>query len=238
MPSTVANFADVLVYPSRSLAGAVDRRSFVPPLLAATLAALLLAAAVAPRVDVTPEVNAALDCDPEAAQLTPHDREARFDQARKLALVSLFARGLFGPAGQAVGIAVASALALRLAAARAPFSRTFAAAAWAGLPGAVRDLLSIPAVLRQEALPPGAASGLLQSSAAAVFTQGPPPLLRLAAGLDLFSAWAAVLLGLGLAAAAGTTHRRGLTVAFLLWAAWIALVYVALPGFTAPPGTP
>ena len=191
MPSSallaVRTLAGTFLAPSRGLSGAASRGSTWPPLLAATLASLLLAAALAPRLDVTPLVEARLEADPAAAQLSPHDRGQRLAQAGKLAPVSAFASALAAPVARALAVALALALAFRVAGASPAFSACLAVAAWALLPLALRDLATLPAALRAGAVTPEEARGLLPSTLAALLPATRPlPLARLLSGLELF----------------------------------------------------
>lgn len=234
--STARTFTDVLLEPSRGLAAAAARRSALPPILAATAASLLLALALVPRLDLASGAEAALDAAPqEEAPSSPHERQVKIDQARKLGTVMAYGGALFGPALSALGAAAALFLAIRLAGARAPFRPTLAVAAWGLLPLAARDLLTVPAALARASVAPEHAATLLPSSLAALLPAAAPPRLAAAlAGLDLFALWAVALVATGLAIVAAVSRRRALAVVAVLWLCLLLLTRVALPGFAGP----
>lgn len=230
--STAQLFSDTLLAPGRGLAAAAARRSIAPALLAATLASLLAAAVLAPRADYRRTVEEQLDAHPEAAaQMSPHDREVAFAQAQKLGAASTWAQGLLGPALRALAVAFCLFVAFRLASSPAPFAATFAVAAWATLPLALKDLLSVPALWRLPGPSVQEAERALPSSLAALLPAGAAPrLAAAAAAFDLFALWSLVLVAVGMAEVAGVDRRRSFTVVVLLWASFVLLQRVAAPG--------
>lgn len=230
--STAHLFADTLLAPGRGLAAAAERRAFLPPLAAATVAALLLAAVAAPRLDHRRTVEEQLELHPEAAaQMSPHDREVAFEQADKLGAVATWSQGLLGPALRTLGVALCVFIAFRIAGTPAPFAPTFAVTAWATLPLALRDLLSIPAVWRMRGISALDVERALPSSLAALLPAGAPPQLLGAAGaVDLFALWSLVLAALGMAEVARVERRRSFAVLAVLWVSFVLLQRVAAPG--------
>jgi hypothetical protein len=227
-------FKDAIVAPVRGLAAAADSKSAVQPLVAATLASLLFASALVPRIDYERTVQERLDENPEAAQqMSPNDREVALARAQKLGGVFTYGAALFGPTMRALAVASCLLLALRVAGAKAPFSNTFAAASFGLLPLALKDLLSLPALLRMHGIAARESDRALPSSLAALLPPGiDGPFAGLAQALDLFSLWSLALVTLGTAHAAGVSRRRAFAVVFVLWAAYVLLSYVARPGFT------
>jgi Yip1 domain len=234
--STAQLFAEALVAPARGLAAAAERRAILAPLLAATLASLAAAAVVTPRLDFDRAVYDAIDKDPQAQQLSPHELEERLAQARKVGSIASYAGAAFGPTLAALGAAVALSLAFRVAGARPAFAPTLAASSFAMVPLALRSLLLVPAATRMQGVSAEQVSRALPSSLGALLpATAPPRLLALAHAVDLFSLWGVALAALGMAHAAGVARGRALAVVALLWASWILVVHVALPGLTAGP---
>ena len=229
--STVRILLATFLAPERALPAA-ERASPWPPLLVATALSLLLAAALAPRIDYAAGALAELDKDPQAtALLSPHDRTAKLEQAAKVGAFLAYAKALALPALRAGGVALALALGFWLAGTPAALLGAFRVASYGLLPLALRDLLSLPAALRAKDLPPGAAGGLFPSALARLLSPAaPPPLVHLAEGLDLFALWAVVLLALGMAEVAGASRRRALGVLLALWVFYLLGARVALPG--------
>src|SRR6266540_513373 len=184
-------FADTLLAPARGLPAAAERRAFVPPLVAATLASLLFAVVATPRIDFERRVLEELDRDPQAAQqLSPHEVEEKLAQARKLGTVASYAAGALGPVLAALAVALTLAVAFRVAGGRSPFGATLAAVSWGLLPLALRSLLLLPAVTRMREVAAVDLERALPSSLGALLpATAPPRLAALAYAVDLFSLW-------------------------------------------------
>jgi hypothetical protein len=238
-PSTAETFAGAFVAPRRALAAAAEARRAWPALAASVLASLVFAAVLVLRADLERGAREALDrAPPEVAQkMTPHEVETALEQGRKLAAVGLYAAAVAGPPLLAVAAAALLALAFRVAGARAPFRPTLAVAAWGTLPLALRDLLTLPALLVRSGIAPGEARMLLPSSLAALAPAAPARALPLLEGLDLFALWSAALVTVGMAAVAGTSRGRSAAVIGSLFAASLAVRF-ALPGLLGGPPTP
>ena len=222
---------DTLVHPARAMPQVAESGRLLPALVAATAAAVLLAAVAVPRLDFARAAADAFDRRPDVAQMTPHQREEAIATARKVGAVAGYAGALFGPSLMALGAAVALWLGFKIAGGQPAFRATFAVASFAQLPGAVQQLLTLPAVLRADALDPTLLPRILPSSAGAVLPAGATgPGASLLFALDLFGLWTVALMALGMARAAQVSPRRAVATAALLWLAWVALFKVALPG--------
>jgi hypothetical protein len=221
--------------PVTGLTAAVARRSIVAPLLLATVVSLAFAAVLVPRADFDGPALEALDKKPDAEQMSPHEREAELEQARKVRTVGTYGAALFEPALRALLAACFTWAAFRLALSRPPFAATLSVMSWATLPLALQLLLSLPALLRSRSIAPEHTPFLLPSSLAALLPETAPiPLRGLAGGLDLFSLWSVALAALGMAHVAQVSRRRATTIVVLVWLAFVLVVDVALPGFRRP----
>jgi len=231
--ATLRTFADVLASPGLALAAVARRRSILPPLVLATAAALLLAAVLVPRVDWEHVAQDQLDRRPNAAQMTPHEREEAVTQIRKMGWVTQVAGAALGPGLAAVLAALALWIGFRVAGARPGFLPTLAVAAWSALPVALGSLLSTPAVARADGLAPSSLSRLLPWNAAYYLSPTvAPPVGMAASHLDLFTLWTLVLLVIGMAGVAGTGRRRAAAVVTLLWLALVAASMAAASAST------
>ncbi len=224
-------FADTLLgRPSRGLFAAVEAKSFLPPLVASALAGLLFATALVPRLDLARSVSDRLDASPDAAQLTLHDREVALEQAEKLSAVFAYASAVLAPALRALGAALALGIAFRIAAARPSYRGLLSVSSWGFLPLALKDLCTLPALLRSRVVEPAAVAALLPSNPSLLLPPGtPPPLVAALQAVDLFSLWALALVVVGSAEVAGVSTRRAAAVVAFAWAAWVLVVRVALP---------
>ncbi len=217
-------FQDAFASPGRAFAAAVERRSFLPPLLAATLASLLLAAALLPRLDFDRAALDLLDRSPNAADVTPHQREEAVVSARKLGTVLTLVGSAAGPALGAVGLTLFLWVAFRVAGTSPGFRDTLVVTSWALLPRALESLLSLPAALSAASVAPEALARLGPWSAGwFVSPAAHPPLLSLASSANLFSLWSAGLLAIGMAPVAGASRARSGAVVAMVCAALLAV---------------
>lgn len=215
-----------LTAPGRGLAAAATRRRLLTALLAATLASLLVAIVTVPRIDFSRGAGAALG--PEAATMTPHQLEEADAQAAKLGAVAGYAGAGFGPALAILGTGLACWLAFKVAGTRPELKATMAVAAHALLPLFLARLLTLPAVFLQAPLAAADVPRLLPSSLAALLPAGTSPLaLAAASSVDLFTAWAVVLLVVGMARVTGASRLRSATVISVLWLAQVAFLKLA-----------
>jgi hypothetical protein len=227
--------ARTLLLPGRALSRVPSRRGLLAALAAATLASLLAAAVVIPRVDHARAADLKISMRPAAAEMTPHAREEAIATSVKVARIGAWSKALFVPALRALGIALAAFVAFRVAAGRPTFADSVAVSAVAVLPLALRDVLAIPAALVRGTIPPADAAHLLPSSLAALVPPGAPPaLVGAASGIDLFSFWCSALLAVGMAAASRVSLHRATAVVAVLLLSSIALLDVALPAALLP----
>ena len=219
-----------LLRPSTALPPAAEQRHYVVPLLLATAAALLFSIVAVPRLDVTQAVSDALDRDPGAAQMTPHEREQKIDQGRKVAALAAYSGAAFGTAFTAFAAAIALWLAFRVVGSGPGFVPTFTVICWSLLPGALAALLAIPAALLRSNIPVEQLPSLLPSNLAAFLPIGTSgPLAALLGALDLFSIWSAWIIAAGMAGVARITLNRSLVTVLVLWISYVGVFRVALP---------
>lgn len=222
-----AVLAQILVSPRRGLARAAERRRALAAILVATLAALAFAAVAAPRVDVTAAVARQLDSGPQAAEMTPHQRDEAIATAQKISTVGQWVAAVVMPSLQAVVAAVFLWLGFRVVGAPAGFRPTLAVSAHALLPVWLGRLLAIPALVRHAPVPVGDLPRLVPSSLAAFLpASAPPPLAAAAGALDLFSLWALALAIAGMARVSGATRVRAAAVTIVLWVSYVCLFQI------------
>lgn len=224
--SVLRTLMGLLSSPGRALPAAAERRSVLPPLVAATAASLLFTSLLVPRVDWERVAQERLEQLPEAevAQMTPHDREEAVTQQRRMGWVLGYAGAALGPAAGALAAALFLWLAFRVAGAKPAFLPTLAVAAWGLLPVSLGQLLAIPAVLRASELVPRVVPQLLPWNASWFLPLGAGgPALAAASSVSLFSLWSLFLLAVGMAAIAGTSRLRSLATVAALWSGYVAL---------------
>jgi hypothetical protein len=230
-----------LAAPGRGLAEAVTRRRAATALCVATLAALLHAWAIVPRIDYQAVAASKLErAGPEAGETTAHQREEAVQTARKLGQIAGWGGAALGPTVLALAAAAFLFVGFRVAGTRPAFRETFAATAHGLLPSFLAPLLAIPAVLARGVIPPDEASRVLPSSLAALVPRAAPPLVAALSAVDLFSIWSLVLVALGMARASGASRRRAFAVTIVLFVSYVALLKVVpaalFGGGHGPPG--
>ncbi len=237
--SPFATLASTITRPAEGLAAAAQERRFVLPLLFATLAAIAFLIAAAPRIDIDRTAAEQIDRRAAAAgdSMTPHEREEAIARTHKLGLVAMSANAAIGPSLAALCVAFAAWLGCKVAGGRPLFVPAFAVAAHAQLPHALRQLLSIPAILRRDRVLPAELDRLLPSNLGALLPDGATgPTMALLSAIDLFAFASLAMLVLGMGHVAGVSRPRAIVVLATLWISYVAVFKVALPQLASPPG--
>jgi len=223
---------DTLSSPGTFLPWAAERRLFWPPLVAATLVALLFAALAVPRADFEGAAQDAIERQADSAQMSPHEMETTLATARRVGALGAYLGAALGTGLKAAAAALALWLGFKVVGGRPGLAGTFTVACWGLVPGAVELLLSIPALLARPQLPPDEIGRLLPATLGVLLPQGAKsPLASLLWSVDLFSIWAVVLVAIGMAAVAGVSRRRSLLTVAVLWMGYVSVFQVALPTF-------
>jgi hypothetical protein len=104
---------------------------------------------------------------------------------------------------------------------KAKYGQVFAAWMYAGLPGVIKPILGIVLILIGVAPDTFNIKNYAPTNAAALFmnpADSNPALYALASSIDVVTIWTTVLLGIGLAAVAGTKRSSGYMTSFGWWA--------------------
>jgi hypothetical protein len=218
----------VLTTPRRGLDLAVTRRRSLVAILIATAASLLFAAIAVPRLDFEKAASKRLETGPEAAEMTPFQREEAVEQARKVGSIAVYAGSAFSPALSVLVAAFFLWLGFKVAGTSPPFKGTLAVAAHGLLPTLLAPILMLPAIFMKAPIDPEALTRLLPSSLAAFLPeQASPVALAAAASFDLFSFWSLALVAMGMARLSGASPRRATAVTVVLWLAFVGLLRIA-----------
>jgi len=220
--------------PTAAMTAAADQRRFFWPLFLLALVGVGFVVLAMPRVDFASVVEEAIDSVPEvAAKLTPYERVEKIETGRKATLVATFAGATVGQALFALAAGLFLWLGFKVAGGKPGFVASFAVASSAAMPTVVRDLLSVPALLRRESLRLTDLEKLLPSNLAALAPEGTPaPQLLLLAEADLFQLWVVFLVIIGMAHAAQVSKLRAGVVTFILWASYALVFRFAIPSLT------
>jgi hypothetical protein len=219
-----------LVHPTTQLPRAAEQRQYWVPLLLATAAALLFSIVAVPRIDFEQAASDALDRTEGAAQMTPHDREVKLEQGRKVGALAAYTGAAFGTGLSAVVAALGLWLAFRVVGNKPGYPQTFTVMCWALLPGAIEAVLTIPALLVRGTVRVEQLASLLPGSLGAILPAGMTgPLASFLGALDLFSIWSVWIVAAGMAGVAQVSFRRALVTATVLWLSYVGVFQVALP---------
>jgi hypothetical protein len=219
-----------LLHPATQLPRAAEERRYWVPLLFATAAALLFSIVAVPRVDVERAAADALDRSDGAAQMTPHDRETKIEQAKKVAALAMYSGAAFGTALSALASAFFLWAAFRVVGARPGFPQAFTVAVWGLVPAAIASLLAIPSLFLRGTVMPEQLALLLPSSLAVLLPAGAKgPLASFLGAVDVFALWGVWIVGAGMAGVARVSPRRAYVTVVVLWLAYVAVFRVALP---------
>jgi hypothetical protein len=219
-----------LFHPTTQLPRAAEQRQYWVPLLLATAAALLFSIVAVPRIDFEQAAADALDRTEGAAQMTPHDREVKLEQGRKVGALAAYTGAAFGTGLSAVVAALGLWLAFRVVGNKPGYPQTFTVMCWALLPGAIEAVLTIPALLMRGTVRVEQLASLLPGSLGAILPAGMTgPLASFLGALDLFSIWSVWIVAAGMAGVAQVSFRRALVTATVLWLSYVGVFQVALP---------
>ncbi len=234
---TALTLPRTLTDPGDGVAAAVQGRRILWPLLALMAATAFAGAAFALRWDPAPGILQKLEMSGQLKGMPEAELTDQITTAGRLKLVTGIASGVFVTPLVVLGIAVVLALVAWLLGKKAPFAALFSASAVGMLPVALQRALWGVVALWQLGITEERARHLLPSSVGAWVHTGGPKLVRLLDALDLFHLLAALLIGLGFAAATGMRRRAGLWVGLGLFLAFVGVFGVGLPG-VMPRGGP
>jgi hypothetical protein len=227
-----------LFVPDRALPRVVAAERSGAAFLAIVLCGLASAWVVGSRIDLAPKVLAEEDLarqknDPDVPSRSDRELAEEIGKQRTIWQVEAgLAAGLATPVwifGLGVGLLVVG----RYVGGRPSLGRSVAAAAYGALPAAVKSIVVGAMAWPSATLTPDEVERL---GRVAVLAPPGDGFARFAA-VDVFAVWAVVLLGFGLAAAAGISRRRAFVTAFICFA-----LFQLLTGGAAapvpPPGIP
>lgn len=244
----------VLFDPVSAVGEAVSSRAWLLPLLLSVGLTAAASAALAVRLDQARLVLPKLEAAGELSKVSEREIAEQVEQAERVAIVAGGASGLFVVPMIALCAAAGLWLMSWLLGRRAGFTELFTAVCVAMLPLAVGQGVTLAAALRQPSLSPAMAKALVPSSLGQLLAGAAPTttavagepktpsgfkptatraLLELA---DFFHLWAALLLGLGFAAATKWSRARAVPIGALLYFLVVAAVTIGLPGLASGGG--
>lgn len=228
-----------LIDPVGAVPLAVAGRRWLVALLLLSVLTAASGVLVALRLDTARLVLPKLEASGELMKASEREVSEKIDEAQRVALVAGVAKGVLLMPLVVLLLAVVLKLTAWLIARRALFADLFTVAAIALLPVALFHGLEALAALRLELITPAMATALVPSSLSALLGEpASPGLARVYAAVDLVNVWAALLLGLGFAAASKWHPAKGAALGLFLYVLFAAAFLVGLPGLTPPGGGP
>ena len=201
-------------------------------LLVLVVCSTFAGAVVGARFDGSGKVLSERVSKDEAARVSEQDVVDRIQQAERLRLVAGVAQGLLGSPAAVVAAALFLRFLVWLWGRRLTWKSALSIVSGASLAYSVKALTTAAVALTRERLGPADLSALIPSALDQWMPLGlDGPWARLGAVPELFTVWAFVLMGFGLAHSLGVGLRRGLLFAATVFVFRAAIFVVALPGF-------
>jgi hypothetical protein len=201
--------------------------------LVAFVCALLSAFAQSSRLDARSVTLANLDKQGKLTEMSEKQVDDEVTSAARLAQVKVVAQGLFGaPVGLGLGSLAVLGLVWFLKG-KAKGRAVVPVAAATLLPSAIGNLLDAASAFSRPSLPLGKALLAPRDLSAAMAALGTPlqgAALKLGTAFDIFSLWAALLMGFGVAYAGDVPLRRALIGTLVAWVCFRLLTTVAVGG--------
>ncbi|MGV3622540.1 MAG: YIP1 family protein [Archangium sp.] len=225
-----------LIDPVGAIPKAVAQRRWFIPLLLLALLTALAGGLIASRIDASRVVIPKMQMTGELMKASEREVSEAIQQAERVALVAGIAKGLLLMPFLVLVLAVVLKIAAWLTGRKALFLDLFTVAALTMLPVTVFHAIEVISALRLELITPAAAASLVPTSLAALVTDAGPKLSRVFTAIDVVNIWAALMMGVGFAAASKWSVWKGALFGLFLYVLFASAFMVGLPGLMPPPG--
>jgi Yip1 domain len=224
--SAIGRVFNVLFSPKKTFEDIVRKPGWVVPVVISTILSIAVSYALVQRVNWREYISQQMEKSPQAAQLSPEQKEQRIDTGVKFTTPFIYAFGVLGPVLAALVFALVfwGAYSL-LGGISTNFSTAFAIAAHAFMTGLVSAPLLILVLFLKDpsAIDP---NNPLASNLAAVLPDDSPKWLEaLCKSFDVFTFWTLILLAIGFTAVNPKKLKgaKPYTIAFSVWAVYVVL---------------
>ena len=222
----------VLLDPLGATRAAVEAHRWMWPLLFLVLCVCASTTTFALRWDANGAVVQQLQAAGQLDKMTESELAEAIQSAPRKTLVLGVLSGVLLRPLMALLLAAALWVCAWLLDRKAAFGRLLSAAALAMLPIALYHLIFTLCLLAQPSLSEARAQDLVPSSLAALHGLS-PKVERVLRGVDFFNLWSVGLLGLGFSAATGMSRGRSVVLGYMLYAMFVGVVFVGVPGMMA-----
>lgn len=216
----------VLFSPKKTFEDIVRKPGWVVPLLISTILSIGVSYSLAQRVNWREFISQQMEKSPQAAQLSPEQKEQRVEAGAKFTTPFLYALGVCGPALAALVFALVFWGAYSLMGGISTnFSTAFAIAAHAFMTGIVSAPLLILVLFLKDPSAIDPNNPLASNIAAVLPDDSPQWLVALGKSIDVFTFWTLILVAIGFAAVNPKKLKgaKPYTIAFSLWAVYVVL---------------
>lgn len=224
--SAISRVFNVLFSPAKTFEDIVRKPGWIMPVLLSTILSIGVSYALNQRVNWRQYISQQMDKSPQAAQLSPEQKEQRVDAGVKFTVPIVYGFGVVGPVLLALfmGLIFWGAYSL-LGGISTNFSTAFAIAAHAFMTGLVSAPLLILVLFLKDpsAIDP---NNPLASNVAALLPEDAPKWLEaLGKSFDVFTFWTLILMAIGFAAVNPKKLKgaKPYTIAFTVWAVFLVL---------------
>ncbi len=225
-----------LLDPLGAIPRAVEARRWLWPLLLVAVLTATAGALIALRLDASRLVIPKMQMSGELLKASEREVNEAVEQAQRVALVGNIAKGLLLMPLLMLLLGVVLKFAAWLLGRKALFIDLFTVATLTMLPIGVFHAAEGLAAMQLEVITPRLAESLIPSSVASVKAFTAPKLMGVYRALDFFNIWAALVMGLGFAAASKWSPAKGATFGLFLYVLFAAAFYVGLPGLIPAEG--
>ena len=216
----------VFFSPKATFEDIVRKPSWILPIAILTVFSLAVCFSINQRVNWRDFISQQIEKSPQAAQMSPEQKQQRIEGGAKFSPIFTYAVGLCGPilGTLIIGLVMWGAYSL-LGGARTNFGTSFAITSHASLTGLVSSILFILILYLKPYNTIDLENPVAANLAAVLPDDSAKWLVALGKSIDLFTIWTLILLAIGFTAAdpKKLSGSKALTIAFSVWAVYVVL---------------
>ena len=224
--SAVSRMFNVLFSPGKTIEDIVRKPSWLLPIVVLTLLSIAVSVGINQRVNWREFMSQQLEKSPQAAQLSPEQKEQRIEGGAKITPIITYCIGVVGPILGALIFALVfwGAYSL-LGGASTNFSTSMAIASHAFMTGLVSSPLLLLVIFLKQPGTLDLENPLASNLAAVLPDDSAKWLVALCKSFDVFTFWTLILIAIGFAATSPKKLKgsKPYMIAFGLWAAFTVL---------------
>lgn len=224
--SPLGRIFGVLFSPKSTFEDIVKRPSWMLPVALLTVLSIAVSFAINQRVNWREFMSQQIEKSPQAARLSPEQKQQRIDGGAKISPIFTYVFGVLGPILMAVlvGLVMWGAYSL-LGGVNTNFGTSLAITSHAFLTGLVSSPLFLLVLYLKEPGTVDLENPVATNVAAFLPDETSKWLVALCKSIDIFSIWTLILLAIGFAATNPKKLKGGkpYTIAFMVWAVFVVV---------------